>query len=158
MKKINRLASLMFILLLIIIIPLSVPRFLGFSIYNVLSDSMETSISTGSIVYVKPVNIEMIKENDIVSFYSQANKVVTHRITKIEDNLLTTKGDHNQDIDISKVNILNVIGKVTFSIPFWGYINDFLLNIGGMTGLFIVLVFIMLLWLWCYYTEKKKNA
>ncbi|MEG0365258.1 MAG: signal peptidase I [Coprobacillus sp.] len=158
MKKINRLASLLFILLLIIIIPLSVPRFFGFSIYNVLSDSMEPSISTGSIVYIKPVNIEMIKENDIVSFYSQANKVVTHRITKIEDNLLTTKGDHNQDIDISKVNILNVIGKVTFSIPFWGYINDFLSNIGGMTGLFIVLVFIMLLWLWCYYAEKKKSA
>ncbi|MEG0275637.1 MAG: signal peptidase I [Coprobacillus sp.] len=158
MKIINRLASILFVLLMIVVIPLSVPKVFGFSIYNVLSDSMEPTILTGSLIYVKAVDTQTLKPQDIISFYAKSNTIVTHRITNIEDNSITTKGDYNKDIDLTKLNPSNIIGKVMFSIPILGYIYEIFGNIGGMTGLFVVLLFIMLLWLYSYNKEKKIDG
>lgn len=154
MKKIRTLANLLFVILMIIAIPLSIPKIFGFSIYSVLSDSMEPSISTGTIIYVKKGDVQTLKPGDIISFYGQEQMIITHRIVSIENQLITTKGDNNKDVDLTKVSMTNVIGKVMFSIPILGYVQQTFGNISGVVGLLIVLLSIMFLWVYTCSQEK----
>ena len=108
---------------ILVCLSLVAPRFIGMQAYNVISGSMEPTISVGSIVYVKTADFKELSKGDIIAFDSGAS-VVTHRIVSIDesDKLITTKGDANDANDFMPVAYVNVIGKITAHLPLLGYV------------------------------------
>ena len=61
----SALGTAMLIILVIICIPLTVPRMMGYEIYSVISGSMEPALPVGSLVYIgkeDPKNIQKDEE------------------------------------------------------------------------------------------------
>ena len=94
----------------------------------VLSGSMSPTFNRGDAVVINKLNTTekyKLKEGDIIQFVS-GTKYVVHRIVEITNDeygnkLFVTKGDHNNTIDANKVAIEDVIGKVSFVVPYIGY-------------------------------------
>lgn len=133
-------------LIILACLPVAVPKLLGIQTYNVISGSMEPSISVGSIVYVKNAEFNELAEGDVIAFESGAS-VVTHRITSIDSQskLITTKGDANDTEDFVPVAYVNVIGRVVAHVPFLGYIASWLSEITGKVIAVMLLIIGLLL-------------
>ena len=58
-------------------------RLCGYNFYTVMSGSMEPVLNVGSVVFVKPVNVNELKSGDIISYVTASNHVVTHRVTGV---------------------------------------------------------------------------
>lgn len=99
------------------------PNFLGYSLFRVMTGSMEPTIPTNSLIVVKRVSVSELKTGDVISFYSRdpslRGEVNTHRILnveRIEEKLcFETKGDANNIKDKYVTQEEDVIGKVVFS-------------------------------------------
>ena len=61
--------------------PDKVPDFLGYKPFIVLSGSMEPSIMTGDMVFVKETDPDSLKVGDVIA-YKSGSAVVTHRIDR----------------------------------------------------------------------------
>ena len=85
----------------------------GYSIMQVVTGSMEDTIKVKDIVIVKIT--KDVKNNEIIS-YEDNNKIITHRIIKITDNYIVTKGDANNSED-KPITKEKVVGKVVCIIP-----------------------------------------
>lgn len=99
----------------------------GFQLVTIGSNSMKGEYQRGdAIIYKKVSQLELneIKEGMILVFQRE-DIVITHRITKIEEinNVIwyTTKGDANEEIDSFKTEGKDVLGYVTYKIPYIGY-------------------------------------
>jgi signal peptidase len=110
------------------------PNIAGNKIYIILSGSMSPEFSAGSVVDIKAIEPEKITSGDIITFKDprNSNNIITHRVVEInKDNKgleFITKGDANNEKDIDPVPAQNVIGKEKFSIPYLGYILQFIKN------------------------------
>lgn len=151
-----------FVLLLSIL--LVVFRLFGYEIYTVMSGSMEPNYHVGSLIYVKPVDIDELEENDVITFVADENNtIVTHRIVEVvnADNgkHFRTKGDANDVPDAKEVHYKNVLGRPEFSIPLLGYLA---FHIQHPPGLYIaIVVAIGLLFVVFYpaiYDKRKEKA
>lgn len=91
---------------------------LGYTFLEVVTGSMSGTIEIGDGIIVKLIS--EIKENDII-VYKKADNLITHRLIKIEEDRLITKGDAN-NIPDEPITKDMIIGKVIFIIPqihFW---------------------------------------
>jgi len=104
----------------------------GNEIMVVLSGSMAPTFNTGSIVAVKPTKFEEVKKGDVVTFKNEDNLTVTHRVMEITNGKLITKGDANNGNDSIPVTADRLIGQVQYSVPFVGYLIDFIQSKVGM--------------------------
>ena len=95
----------------------------GYSLFRVVTGSMEPTIPVGSLLISQQVDITEISPDDIVCFYSKDSailgKVVTHRVIRVlrdsaGELLLETKGDANAVADYQYVTAENLIGKVIY--------------------------------------------
>ena len=77
----NFIGTLILLLVIAVSVPLSVPRFLGYEVYNVVSGSMAPQIPMGSVVYVSPADPERVAAGDVIAFRSEGS-VVTHRVVR----------------------------------------------------------------------------
>ncbi len=81
-----------------------------------LTGSMEPEIMTHSLIMTKKVtDTSQIRVDDVVSFFVTQNGErvnVTHRIRRIEDGFIITKGDNNEDEDLYPVPLEDVHSKV----------------------------------------------
>ncbi len=117
--------ALIAIMLIISVFPITG----NFKILTVLSGSMEPTIKTGSIVFVKPE--KDYKINDVITFgpNTKTQTPVTHRIYDIKivagEPVYITKGDANESADTREISKKDVVGKVLFSIPYFGYLIFF---------------------------------
>ncbi|MBQ3490181.1 MAG: signal peptidase I [Clostridia bacterium] len=92
----------------------------GFSVFRVVTDSMEPAIPVGALILNKETDIEKIKVGDIICFRSMESymngNIVTHRVVDIRTIdgkvALTTRGDANNSEDSYYVIESNFIGKV----------------------------------------------
>ena len=82
----------------------------GYTFFEVGSGSMSPTILSKDAIIVKIH--DDYKINDIITFYYQ-DSVVTHRVVKVLDDKVVTKGDANNINDLS-INRSGVIGKVVF--------------------------------------------
>ena len=82
----------------------------GYTFFEVGSGSMSPTILSNDVIIVK-LN-ENYQTNDIVTFYFD-DSIVTHRIVKIFDDRIITKGDANNVRDLS-IDKDSIIGKVVF--------------------------------------------
>lgn len=99
------------------------PNVFGYSLFRVMTGSMEPGIPTNSLIVVHQTEPEKLAAGDVISFYSRdpslMGEVNTHRIVRIEKvgerYVLTTKGDANNVEDQYVTYGEDVIGKVVFS-------------------------------------------
>lgn len=164
-KKIyNAITTLLVTAVVILALLLVGARLFGLKVYTVLSASMEPTYHTGSIIYVKPVDPFTLEAGDPLTFMLNEDTVATHRIVEIvpdeqdEDVIrFITKGDANQDIDASSVHINNVIGKPIFTIPYLGFLSDFVQKpMGRMVAISAALLIILLVFIPDIFKEKPK--
>ena len=102
-------------------LPLSVPKLLGYQVYDFVSGSMDPAIPVHSVVLVQPAAPEELQPGEIVA-YRSGSSVVIHRLVEnhIVEGELVTKGDANAEPDPLKVEYAGVLGTVTAHIPFIG--------------------------------------
>ncbi|MDP2741323.1 MAG: signal peptidase I [bacterium] len=96
---------------------------------TVQSGSMSPAIKTGSVVMISPA--KDYKIGDVITFgqMSKSKAPITHRINDIKvvggNPVYITKGDANNATDIKEIQKKDVIGKVLFNVPYFGYAVDF---------------------------------
>lgn len=113
--------TLMLLIVIALAVPLTVPGYLGYQVYNVVSGSMEPSIPIGSVIYVKTVDPVDITKGDVIAFQS-GDSVIMHRVVdnKIVEGTFVTKGDANEAEDMNEVPYTSLIGLVVRHIPVMG--------------------------------------
>lgn len=140
LKKIwNAVSSILVALVVLLALLLVGARVIGLQVFTVLSGSMEPTYHTGSLIYVKKVDPYTIKEGQPITFMLDENTIATHRVVEIvpdeEDASVIrfrTKGDANDAVDGSLVHYKNVIGTPVFTIPYLGYVADYIQHPPGM--------------------------
>ena len=125
-----------------------------FGLYTIISPSMTPNIKVYDVVFVKKVDYNQLKKNDIITFYSTnsyfGNTPITHRIVEILNVpdigvSFKVKGDSNKEPDDEKVYPSAIIGKVMFKIPQLGRIQYFLASRKGwFMAIIIPAIFIVL--------------
>lgn len=115
------LGTVILLAVLAVCLPLSVPKLLGYQVYDVVSGSMAPAIPVHSVVLVQPAAPEELQPGEIVA-YRSGSSVVIHRLVEnhIVEGELVTKGDANAEPDPLKVEYAGVLGTVTAHIPFIG--------------------------------------
>ena len=96
--------------------PNSVPSIFGYKPFIVLSGSMEDKINVGDLVFVKDIDTNTLKVNDIIAFRDSSDLVTTHRIvnTVVKENgtCYVTKEDNNNTTDDEIIGcIINSVGE-----------------------------------------------
>jgi len=109
---------------------------INFDIYSVQSGSMQPEIKAGSIVIVQKQ--EKYNKGDIITFNTDSQTTVTHRIVRTEENLFYTQGDANNVEDGNPIEESQIVGKVIFKIPLLGYPFSFAKTPTGFILLIIV--------------------
>ena len=151
-RFLNFLGSFIMWVIILLGLVLAAPRLAGIKTYAVISGSMEPAIPVGSMVYSKEVDPATLETGDVIVFYS-SNALqggtdsgdvipVTHRVVSndIAAQEITTKGDANEQNDISKVIYMNVEGKVIFHVPHLGYIASPLSSTMGKISLALIIL------------------
>ena len=137
MKKFKKIWNIFTTVLTVIAILLAVAlvgiRLFGLQVFSVLSGSMEPNYHVGSLIYVKEVDYHELKSGDVITFMLDEDLVATHRIVDVcpdqdDPTVLRyqTKGDANEAADGTLVHYKNVIGTPVFTIPYLGYVADFI--------------------------------
>lgn len=135
-KKIHNIVTSVLVgLVVLLAVFLLGSRLLGFRVFNIVSGSMEPAYSVGDLIYVKEVDPTTVKIGDPITFVLNEDLVVaTHRVVRIdlEKQHFYTKGDANETEDAAPVHFKNLVGIPKFSIPWLGYVSDFIQNPPGM--------------------------
>lgn len=162
MKKFLNVISWILVILVIALAVLLVGiRLLGYQIFTVLSGSMEPKYHTGSVIYVEEVDYRTLQVGDTITYMMSKTATVTHQIVAIEQDpedptvlWFRTKGLANDTEDMNPVHYRNVIGRVVFSIPYLGYVADF---VQKPPGLYIALGVAVVLLVVLFIPDKKKK-
>ncbi|GEM_PF-227254 len=168
--------NIMFVILLLIMAALSffliqsritggVPEIGGYQMYIVLSGSMSPEFDTGSLAFVRETDPDELKSGDIITFRSVANpdSLTTHRIVEVMDDeglKFVTRGDANNVNDPNPVPAENVVGKVSGTVPYVGYLMNFVQTSQGLVLLIFVpgvLIIVFELGKIMKYLAKKDN-
>ena len=155
LKIIGTIIEIMLILLLlfdvIIVIkskkePDKVPGIFGYKPFIVMSGSMMSQIEVGDLVWVKEVDANTLKVNDIIAFKDSEDLVTTHRIISILDENGTkafeTKGDSNNVKDEHYVYPKDIEGIYVFKIEKLGKFILFLQEPLGFSMMMLAILII----------------
>lgn len=139
----------------------------GYQIKTVLSGSMEPEIKTGSIIVVKAGGDKTrFQPNDVITYITEENIPVTHRITEVLDGgeQYITKGDANDAVDLHPVLAENIVGEyVGFTVPYLGYVVSFATsNIGAallliLPGILLIVRAFFIMWQVSKYVAQTKE-
>lgn len=165
-KILNTTGTLIMVAVILLMIPLTVPKLFGLKLYGILSGSMEPTYKVGGVVYVKEALPSEISVGDVISYsnYLGVDIVTTHRVAEIREDAFITKGDANNTTDAEPVRFSRLIGKPIFYLPFFGALSTFIFSIKGLcVG---IIVFGITAGLWIYADmispgegkKKKKPA
>lgn len=123
-------------LVLLLAIALVGVRLVGLDIYVVLSGSMEPEYKTGSVIYVKEADTAKLEVGDVITFRLGDDKTIaTHRIIGVTEKdgqtAYRTKGDANELEDGDAVLASSVVGTPIFTIPYLGYLAEYIHSTSG---------------------------
>ena len=125
------------------------------------SDSMEETIMTGDLIFIRKVNVNDLDEEAVITFKNPTGKgLVTHRIIEVieDENGLSflTQGDNNDIDDKNPIPASDVIGVWTgFRLPIVGSIMLFMQEPLGL----LVCIFIpVACFVGCEIFLKQKKA
>lgn len=126
-----------FVLLSVVLTPAGqVPQVLGYSVFRVMTGSMEPEIREDSLLVVQKTPPEDIAPGDVISFFSPdpmlEGAVNTHRVVRIEKEngriQFITKGDANVIEDTYPVDASALVGKAAFKSYWLGKTVSLLAN------------------------------
>ena len=140
-------------------------RLVGLRPFAVLSGSMEPEYHVGSLIYVKRVDYKTLQVGDDITYMLDEDTVVTHRIIEVlvdEEDPDTlryfTQGIANDIPDSVSVHYKNIIGKPIFSIPYLGYVSNYIQNPPGMyIAIAAGAILILLVFLPDLFADDKKK-
>lgn len=117
----------------VLVATIVIPVAAGADRFTVLTGSMQPTYPPGTLIIVKPVDAKDLRLGDAITYQLQPGEpaVVTHRIIASSQNArgertYTTQGDANDTPDTKPVVAEQVNGKVWYSIPYLGYVNNWL--------------------------------
>lgn len=125
----------------------SAPRVInGYSIFHVLTSSMETEIPKGSLVITKSVDTTTLEPGDDITYMVDTTTSITHRIVGLVEDYqgtgelaFETKGIANKQKDLAPVLSCNIVGKVIYHNYYLGK------GIGFITSYwYLILIYLML--------------
>ncbi len=157
-KVISKVSSVIIIILLVLslysfislrVLKKDLVSFFGYSMLEVVSGSMEPTISVGDLIIINTRD-KNYQSDDIVTFYDEENSFVTHRIIKVNKKGVVTRGDANNSND-GEIDSLNIVGKYVLRIKGLGLIIAFLKK-----PIIILIVFVISS-LVCYISNDYKG-
>ncbi len=145
----------LFISVLLLCVPLTVPRALGWQIYAAIDFNYGPKVSEGSLIYVEPYVGEDTAVGDMVTYYSAEGGGVALRLVQenryADGEIDVTDGLGNSET----VAYAQVMGRVVVIIPWLGVLMSAVATrpgAAGIGGAFILgLIFLIL-------GEKRKKA
>ena len=148
-SRTSRIFSAIGVLLVIaLVVPFvvySVPAVVGGEeSYVVLTASMTPAISPGDAVVVADVAAEDVVVGDVITYRrSPTDEIpVTHRVIGVVETeqsiAFQTKGDANEDPDAASVTPDRLVGKVILTIPYIGYVVQFVNSPMGFVALVVI--------------------
>lgn len=168
-KGIKKICSVLSTVLVIVAVLLAVAlvgvRVVGYTPYTILSGSMEPTYHVGSLIYVKKVDTSTLEAGDPITFALSEDTIATHRIVEVvpdeEDASVIrfrTKGDANKTVDGALVHYKNVLGKPVFTIPYLGYVADYIQHPPGMyTAIAAGVILLLLVFVPDMFDDEKKK-
>lgn len=124
-------------------------RLFGLDIYVVLSGSMEPEYKTGSVIYVKETDTAELEVRDVITFRLNGDTIATHRIIEVTEvdgeTAFRTKGDANDLEDGTAVPASQVIGEPVFTIPYLGYLVEYIQSPSGRYATIAAGAFLLLM-------------
>lgn len=113
-----------------------IPNVMGYSLFRVMTGSMEPTIPTDSVIVTHAVDASEIEVGDVVSYFSKdptlMGAVNTHRVVDIYEEEGTvfyqTWGDANNANDLYPPTANEIIGEVVFSSYFLGIVVRLISN------------------------------
>lgn len=167
LKKIWGIVSTVLVVVVVLMALLLVGvRLVGLQVYTVLSGSMEPTYHTGSLIYVKEVDAAQLQAGQVITFMLDEDTVATHRIVEVlpdeEDPAVIrfrTKGDANDSEDGGLVHYKNVIGTPVFTIPYLGYVANYIQNPPGTyVAISAGAILLLLVFLPDLFSSDKKSG
>ncbi len=165
-KKIfSAVTTVLVVLAVLLAVALVGVRVVGYTPYTILSGSMEPTYHVGSLIYVKQVDPADLKVGDPITFALDEDTIATHRIIEIvpdeEDPSVlrfATKGDANDVADGSLVHYKNIIGTPVFTVPYLGYVADYIQHPPGMyTAIAAGVILLLLVFIPDMFDDDKKK-
>ena len=141
--------ALLVVVLLALIAPFvvyAVPATVGAEAsYVVLTASMTPAIAPGDVVIVDSVPARSVAVGDVIVFEQRSGDAIpiTHRVIDVERPAdappsFRTKGDANEDADLTPVTPDRLVGRVVFTIPLIGHVVQFVGTPAGFVTLVVL--------------------
>lgn len=135
----NALTVVASILAALIALALVATLIAGGRIVTVLSGSMEPTYHTGSLLFVRPVDVSELTAGDVIAYMVSDKVMVTHRVVEVVPDesdasrlRFRTKGDANAAADEALVLDSNVVGSPLFALPLAGYAVNYVQHPPGL--------------------------
>jgi signal peptidase len=140
----------------------------GYKPVAVYSGSMEPKIPVGGLALDRAIPSKHVRVGDVITFSDPyvKGRFVTHRVVNVLETphglAYRTKGDANPSRDPWTIRLAGQVGRVSFSVPFAGYIL-FYAHTREVRGLLICLAGLSLLigmlrWIWRKETTAPVGA
>lgn len=165
-KKVwNWVSGILVVIVVLLAVALVGVRLIQLKPFVVLSGSMEPEYHVGSLIYVKSVDYKTLGVGDDITYLIDEDTVVTHRIIEVlvdENDPDTiryfTQGIANDIPDAVSVHYKNIIGTPVFTIPYLGYVSDYIQNPPGMyVAIAVGAILILLVFLPDLFEDDKKK-
>ncbi|MCI8548668.1 MAG: signal peptidase I [Bacilli bacterium] len=135
-----------------------IPSVFGYKPFIVLSDSMESAIRKGDLIFVKNIEPRKLVKDDVIAFRDSEGTVTTHRIIDIVENdgekYFVTKGDNNNSQDQNLVEYKDVEGIYKMRLPVIGNIFNAL---ASPTIIIILVLVITICFGLAFYASTKRQ-
>ncbi|WP_440990179.1 signal peptidase I [Haloarchaeobius baliensis] len=158
-------ALLLVIALVVPFVVFAVPQVAGGDAsFVVISGSMEPAISVGDAVVVADVNGDDVRVGDVITYVTADRSApTTHRVIEIQQTAtgpaFVTQGDNNEDPDASTVTPDRLVGRVILTIPYIGYVVEF---VGTTTGFALLvaapIALLVLTELWAFLKRAREEG
>ncbi|MBE6131035.1 MAG: signal peptidase I [Erysipelotrichaceae bacterium] len=134
----------------------------GLSFFEVESYSMYPELTKGDLVVVKKLDASEYEVDMVVTYIKEGEKTpTTHKIVKIEGNIITTRGVNTQtnNADDEPFDVSCIIGRVVSVWHGYGNVRNFVTNPLGIISILLIGFFIVegFNYLENYFKEKEKN-
>lgn len=117
------------------------PSIFGYSLYYVLTESMEPEIMAGEIILGKTTDPEDLQVGDIITYTGETgdlkDKIITHKIVQIDDGSFTTQGVANDTPD-PPISSSQILSRYVTTIPFAGKLFSIINSKCGFIFLIVI--------------------
>lgn len=160
-KVLNIAGTVILILMIAAVLPLTLPKLFGLQLFQILSGSMEPTLPVHSVIYVKDCDPAALQSGDIITFRfdSGSDLVETHRVVSVDtvSNSIVTKGDANETNDQTQVRFDSVVGTVIFHLPLLGLLSQFIHSSQGIAVCVVIFASVLLMWVLADRLKPKEN-